>query len=142
MNPKVITKNSSIKIDFKLEGLPLEVLRKILNLLEKITILDPAVGVGYFLQVSFAILLSIHKVLIKLGIQKKPLDQIRLEIITRNLYGVDLSEKAIEFCQESLLKLISEKSSVIDERKLVTLLKLHIKMGNSLIGNVFNEEDQ
>ncbi|MHA2095930.1 MAG: Eco57I restriction-modification methylase domain-containing protein, partial [Candidatus Hodarchaeales archaeon] len=131
----------SEKKELILDGLPSEVLKGILDLLDEITILDPAVGAGYFLQVSFTVLLNIHEALIQLGIQQKSLDQIRLEILTRNLYGVDISKKAVELCLENLISLIPEESSIIDKNNINLILKEHIKIGNSLIGNTFRKGD-
>ncbi len=124
----------------RIEDLSSKTHRVILKLLEEITIIDPAVGSGYFLKTSFTVLLKLHESLIKLGIQKKAIGQIRLEIVTKNLIGVDISKKAIELCREMLISLVSKGESSINLYELNTKLKLHIKKGNSLIGNTFTEE--
>ena len=85
-------------------------------------------------------MLNLHKILIESGVQKKAIGQIRLEIVTKNLFGVDISKKAVELCREMLISLVGEDDKSIDLHKLKSKLKLHIKKGNSLIGNTFTEE--
>ncbi len=127
--------------NMEVEKLPREVLSVILNLIEEITVIDPAVGAGYFLENAFNVLFKIHQVLIRLGVQKKPLSQISSQIVTKNLFGVDISNKAVELCREKLKDLIITSESDFDGTKIEKLLKYHIKVGNSLIGNTLQRKD-
>ncbi len=137
-NIKLIVQNGQLK----LENLSKEIQTTILNLIEQLTILDPAVGTGYFLQSAFEILFEIHQNLVNLGIQQKSFDQIREEIVSKNLYGVDISKRAVKLCQERLFAVIGIKELRIPEKNLETMLKHHIRVGNSLIGNTFSRENK
>ena len=48
-----------------------KVQQTVLKILDNITLIDPAVGLGFFLISSFKILEDIHKMLIRSGTQKK-----------------------------------------------------------------------
>ncbi len=98
--------------------------------IENVKILDPACGSGSFLLKAYDTLENYWK-------EKGKLDQTKLEdsgsyskkveIVTKNIFGVDLDEKAVEIAQLNLLLKIAEK------RKRLPKLQENIKNGNSLI---------
>ncbi len=98
--------------------------------IENVKILDPACGSGSFLLKAYDTLENYWK-------EKGKLDQTKLEdsgsyskkveIATKNIFGVDLDEKAVEIAQLNLLLKITEK------RKRLPTLQKNIKNGNSLI---------
>ena len=98
--------------------------------IENVKILDPACGSGSFLLKAYDTLENYWK-------EKGKLDETKLEefgsyskkvdIITKNIFGVDLDEKAVEITQLNLLLKIAEK------RKRLPKLQENIKNGNSLI---------
>ena len=98
--------------------------------IENIKILDPACGSGSFLLKSYDTLENYWK-------EKRKLNETKLEdsgsyskkveIVTKNIFGVDLDEKAVEIAQLNLLLKIAEK------RKRLPTLQKNIKNGNSLI---------
>ncbi len=98
--------------------------------IENIKILDPACGSGSFLLKAYDTLENYWK-------EKGKLDETKLEdfgsyskkveIVTKNIFGVDLDEKAVEIAQLNLLLKIAEK------RKRLPTLQKNIKNGNSLI---------
>lgn len=98
--------------------------------IENIKILDPACGSGSFLLKAYDTLENYWK-------EKGKLNETKLEdlgsyskkvdIVTENIFGVDLDEKAVEIAQLNLLLRIAEK------RKRLPTLQQNIKNGNSLI---------
>ena len=98
--------------------------------IENIKILDPACGSGSFLLKAYDTLENYWK-------EKRKLKETKLEdsgsyskkveIVTKNIFGVDLDEKAVEIAQLNLLLKIAEK------RKRLPTLQQNIKNGNSLI---------
>ena len=98
--------------------------------IENVKILDPACGSGSFLLKAYDTLENYWK-------EKRKLDETKLEdsgsyskkveIVTKNIFGVDLDEKAVEIAQLNLLLKITEK------RKRLPTLQRNIKNGNSLI---------
>jgi len=112
----------------------------LLKIIEEITILDPSVGAGFFLQKALQVLLEIHIDLIKQGVQKKSVSQIKVEIISNNLYGVDISSSAVETCKKGLIKEINAELSKDEETKLLAILTAKIKCGNAIIGEPFNSQ--
>lgn len=80
----------------------LDLLRNLLNDVNNIKILDPACGSGAFLIKSAEILFNLKSLLYsKLNIQKEDYD-IKLKIISYNLYGIDLYQKAIDITKMRL----------------------------------------
>ncbi|MCL4362773.1 N-6 DNA methylase [Candidatus Parvarchaeota archaeon] len=98
--------------------------------IDNIKILDPACGSGSFLLKAYDTLENYWK-------EKSKLNETKLEefgsyskkvdIVTKNIFGVDLDEKAVEIAQLNLLLKITEK------RKRLPKLQENIKNGNSLI---------
>ncbi len=139
-----LTELVGIKISLKTNFLDIDhfdvsTQKKILEILSEITVLDPAVGVGYFLLSSFKVLEDLHKALIGVNIQKRTITDIIENIIVKSLFGVDVSLKTVNLCLENLHKFIISKYPRIDKKGLRKSLKQQIKCGNTLIGNTFDE---
>src|SRR3989344_1466124 len=96
--------------------------------LTKIKILDPACGSGSFLIKAFDQLVGTYRNKLK----NENLWLIKSEILTKNIYGVDLDEKAVEITQLNLLL------KALEKRELLPDLSDNIKCGNSLISNSLN----
>lgn len=94
-------------------------------------ILDPACGSGSFLIKAFDYLyddLSTKKDAGQHKLDNQGSYSIKTEILKKNIYGVDLDNKAVEITKLNLLLKASEKF-----RKLPEEVDLHIKHGNSLV---------
>ncbi|MFH1400517.1 MAG: N-6 DNA methylase [Nanoarchaeota archaeon] len=102
--------------------------------LTNIKVLDPACGSGSFLMKSFDYLVTLDKK------RNADIDQTKLdltgasatygrkvEILKKNIFGVDLDPRAVEIAQLNLLLKAMEK------RARLPLLQENIKVGNSLI---------
>ena len=121
------------------------------SILNKLTVLDPAVGSGAFLTAAMKELFDIYSPVIgkikTLG--DRELNQwlndfesqhkslvygIRKNIILKNLYGVDIMKEAVEVCKLRLF--LSLVSSALETQELDPLpnLDFNIMCGNSLIG--------
>lgn len=89
---------------------------------EKIKVLDPACGSGSFLIKAFDIFDKYFK-------KKTGIDSFirKSKILTDNIFGIDLDQKAVEIAQLNLLLKTAEK------RHKLPVLKENIKQGNSLI---------
>ena len=109
----------------------LEVLKNKKMKINEIKILDPACGSGSFLIKTFDYLYGEFKKNEESNQRKFDIQgtySIKTEILKKNLYGVDLDNKAVEITKLNLLLKASEKA-----RKLPEEIDLHIKNGNSLI---------
>lgn len=98
---------------------------------QDIKILDCACGSGSFLIKAFDYLynnLSSKEETKQQKIDSQGTYSIKTEILKRNIFGVDLDNKAVEITKLNLLLKASEKG-----RKLPEEVDLHIKHGNSLI---------
>ncbi|MCF2136925.1 MAG: N-6 DNA methylase [Candidatus Thorarchaeota archaeon] len=112
-----------------------EIRRKaLLARVERIRILDPAVGGGAFLMAAAQVLLRLRKLL---G-DRRPDGHIRSEIVRHNLYGVDILPSAVE-CATLRLKLWSLDTASFLTNDLPT--HLHIRVGNSLVGRTHYSHD-
>lgn len=122
--------------------------------LKKIKIIDPACGSGAFLNKAVDILFEIHEALHNskyandesLNRYFDSLDS-RRQIISNNIYGVDLNEESVEITKLSLFLKLATTTGVMQGFKLPNLDK-NIKCGNSIIsdGNIvekaFKWEDE
>jgi len=115
--------------------------------LKSIKIVDPACGSGAFLNKSVDILFEIHEALHNskysgdesLNRYFDSLDS-RKQIISNNIYGVDLNEESVEITKLSLFLKLATSSGVMQGFKLPNLDK-NIKCGNSIISdeNIVNK---
>ena len=105
--------------------------KHILGALSQIKVLDPAVGEGVFLLAAANWLENTRRML---NDAASPIN-LREEIVTNNLFGVDLLKNPIIRCKRSLSRWVndikddSQKQSVLD-------LAGQIRRGNSLVGCV------
>lgn len=119
---------------------------KYYEFLSNVKVVDPACGSGAFLVYVFDYLLAEHqRVGSILGLNKGVADfsQTYKNILTRNIYGVDLNDESVEITKLSLWLKTAQKG------KKLTALNDNIKCGNSLIddpevaGNkAFNWQEQ
>ncbi len=144
---KVLKNHSGFDLNFNSIGEVLDVnkpktrdgdiLREILDEINKIRILDPAVGSGHFLISALKILTDIKKRIC--NIMREPINMynIKLEIVLNNLYGVDIDGSAVEIAKLRLwLALIENIDVNAVKRRDVVLpnVEYNIRQGNSLIG--------
>lgn len=109
------------------------------NKLKNVKIVDPACGSGSILNKSVDILFEIHEALhASMYANNDSLDSIfdslesRKQIISENIYGVDLNDESVEITKLSLFLKLATTSGVEQGFKLPNLDK-NIKCGNSLI---------
>lgn len=109
--------------------------------LKTIKIIDPACGSGAFLNKAVDILFEIHEALHNskyandesLNKYFDSLDS-RKQIISNNIYGVDLNEESVEITKLSLFLKLATSTGVMQGFKLPNLDK-NIKCGNSIISD-------
>jgi len=117
-----------------------EELKKALKVLNDIRVLDPACGSGHFLVSAGNLLFDLkecicNKLAEKFGFERELDDYAEVKkIIVDNLYGVDISETAVEIAKLRLwLWLVSQLKDSENIEPLPNL-EYNIKCGNSLIG--------
>lgn len=120
-------------LDFIQDSDP-EMLENSLQILNEMTICDPACGSGAFLIKAGEILLE-YKILILKTLKRHDINKydLKKQIIIKNLYGVDIQEGAVEICKLRLwLWLIS--SSLDKKVEPLPNIEYNFVVGNSLIG--------
>ena len=120
-------------VDYIVRSTLLEALKNKKVKSQDIKILDCACGSGSFLIKAFDYLyenLSSKEEMKQQKIDSQGAYSIKTEILKRNIFGVDLDNKAVEITKLNLLLKASEKG-----RKLPEEVDLHIKHGNSLIND-------
>ncbi len=108
------------------------------ELVKNIKILDPAVGIGYFLQESVRVLERLYKIFVSTKTIRCDITTIREWIITNNLYGVDISYEAVKECKKNLMSLIKKNND--HSIKYPKDIFNHIKTGNTLIGRISDSD--
>lgn len=118
--------------DNALSGLSQETLSEINHRLKQIRILDPAVGSGAFLQVAFEHLLHLRLKLAKALNQCIAPNFLAKQILSLNLYGIDILPEATQICE---LRLWLELLKYTPNDNILPLpnIDLNILCGNSLL---------
>ena len=109
-------------------------IKNALQILNEIKILDPACGSGAFLIKASDIIFGLKRRLYYELKEKKNYYDLRLDIITSNIYGVDILSGAVEISKLRLwLWLISDYDSNSEVEPLPNI-EYNLMQGNSLIG--------
>jgi hypothetical protein len=109
-------------------------IRKMIEALDTIRVLDPACGSGHFLTAMLSQILRVEESLLRSIGEKVDRYSLKRRIISKNLFGVDIDENAVEIARLRLwLSLIEE---VEDPAHIETLpnIDFNIVAGNALIG--------
>ncbi len=112
-------------------------IEKILEKINEIKVLDPAVGSGHFLTAALSVILRVKISLLDLITPKdEDIDRYHLkkEIITHNLFGVDIDEHAVEIARLRLWLSLIEDVSNVEHIDTLPNVDFNIISGNSLIG--------
>jgi len=111
------------------------------QILKELKILDPSVGSGHFLLEALYTLERLYSFLVKNSVSDWTEYQIRRWIIRNQLFGVDISRKAVEECRNRLFHALKDLNIQKSYLTIQDELKSNIKRGNSLIGNLFQESE-
>ena len=107
--------------------------RRIADALAQVTVVDPACGSGAYLLGMMQELIELQTALYNAGVDARALYDLKLEIIQRNLYGVDLDDFAVNI---AMLRLWLSLSIDYEGEKPEPLPNLDFKVlcGDSLLG--------
>lgn len=109
-------------------------MKEALKLLDEIKVLDPACGSGAFLIKASEVIFNLKRRLNYELKNKQNFYDLKLEIITENIYGVDILAGAVEISKLRLwLWLISDYDSISKVEPLPNI-EYNLMQGNSLIG--------
>ena len=114
-------------------GISVDAARRIGAALDEITVVDPACGSGAFLLGMMQELVDLQTTLYNAGVDSKSLHALKLHIIERNLYGVDIDEFAVNIAMLRLwLSLAIDFGG--DTPPALPNLDFKIVCGDSLLG--------
>jgi len=132
-------------LDFFLSNLPRNSsdVRRALEVVREITVLDPACGSGHFLTTALKKIVHIKKSLLKAIGEDTNLYSIKRETIGHNLFGVDIEGPAVEIAKLRLWLSLIEDMDINDKEHIQTLpnIEFNIMQGDSLVGWI-NEKGQ
>jgi len=111
-------------------------IRKMVESIDTIKVLDPACGSGHFLTAMLSLLLRVKESLLRTIDKDVERYKIKRDIISKNLFGVDIDENAVEIARLRLWLSIIEEVEVEDSEHIDTLpnIDFNILVGNSLVG--------
>ncbi|NWF76323.1 MAG: Eco57I restriction-modification methylase domain-containing protein [Nitrospirae bacterium] len=130
------------------EGFSSDDIRKVMIALHKVRIVDPAVGSASFLVGMMNVLVELYKYLYQMA-ERKKLEEINLfglkkQIISENLYGVDVKDWAVMVGELRLwLSLIietEEKYFDIYSKALLPSFTFKMRQGDSLVEEVAGKQ--
>ena len=106
---------------------------KIAEALERVTVVDPACGSGAYLLGMMQELVDLRTALFNVGVDARNLYELKLHIIQRNLYGVDIDEFAVNIAMLRMwLSLVIEYEG--DRPEPLPNLDFKVVRGDSLLG--------
>ena len=107
--------------------------------LEALTVLDPTCGSGAFLVHVLERLSALHA---ELG-DERPMTDIRRDVLTRSIFGVDVNPTAVWLCELRLWLSVVIESEETDPGRVMPLPNLdrNIRIGDALSGRAFGETD-
>ena len=107
--------------------------RRLADALAQVTVVDPACGSGAYLLGMMQELIELQTTLYNAGVDSKSLYDLKLEIIQRNLYGVDIDDFAVNI---AMLRLWLSLAIDYEGEKPDPLPNLDFKVvcGDSLLG--------
>ena len=106
---------------------------KVAEALDEVTVVDPACGSGAYLLGMMQELVDLRTALFNVGVDARSLYDLKLHIIQRNLYGVDIDEFAINIAMLRMwLSLVIEYEG--DRPEPLPNLDFKVVRGDSLLG--------
>jgi len=115
----------------------------ILDALDKIAAVDPACGSGAFLVGMMEVLMGLFELLYAQKGQTFDRFQRKKQIISRNLYGVDIKEWAIRVAELRLwltLVIETEEAGLDVTRPLLPNLSFRLRVGDSLVEEIAGQQ--
>ena len=114
-------------------GIPLADARRVGEALAAVAVVDPACGSGAYLLGMMQELVELQTALYNAGVDPKSLYELKLDIIQRNLYGVDNSDFAVNI---AMLRMWLSLAIDYDGERPEPLPNLDLKLvcGDSLLG--------
>ena len=114
-------------------GISLAFAPKVAKALEDVTVVDPACGSGAYLLGMMQELVDLRTALFNIGVDARSLYELKLHIIQRNLYGVDIDEFAVNIAMLRMwLSLVIEYEGATPEP--LPNLDFKVVQGDSLLG--------
>jgi type I restriction-modification system DNA methylase subunit/predicted type IV restriction endonuclease len=107
---------------------------KMVDEVKTLKILDPACGSGHFLTAILSHVLTIQESLLKIAGKKVDKYALKHEIISNNIFGVDLDENAVEIARLRLWLSLIEDVATTQHVKTLPNIDFNILVGNSLVG--------
>ncbi len=119
--------------EHRTEAIDIAAARRVAEALSEVTVVDPACGSGAYLLGMMQELVELQRVLYNAGVDAKTLYELKLEIIERNLYGVDIDEFAVNI---AMLRMWLSLAIDYDGDRPEPLPNLDFKVvcGDSLLG--------
>ena len=109
-------------------------IRKMIESLGLLRVLDPACGSGHFLTAMLSLILRVKESLLRAIPEDVERYKLKREIISQNLFGVDIDENAVEIARLRLWLSIIEEVEDLEHIETLPNIDFNIIAGNSLIG--------
>lgn len=109
-------------------------IKKMIEAIKTIKMLDPACGSGHFLTAMLSEMLRILEYLMKASGEVVDRYKLKREIISNNIFGVDIDENAVEIARLRLWLSIIQEVENTEHIETLPNIDYNVIVGNSLIG--------
>jgi len=109
-------------------------INKMIESIESIKVLDPACGSGHFLTATLSHMLRIQEHLHRVSGKSFNRYNLKKEIISKNIFGVDIDKNAVEIAMLRLWLSIIDEIKIQEQIDTLPNIDFNIIAGNSLIG--------
>ena len=108
--------------------------RKMIEAIDSIRVLDPACGSGHFLTAMLSRILRVKESLMRSVEEEVDRYHLKRQVISKNLFGVDIDANAVEIARLRLWLALIEEVEDTSHIKTLPNIDFNVVSGNSLVG--------
>lgn len=109
-------------------------IHKMIELIDTVRVLDPACGSGHFLTAMLSLMLRVKGSLLSAVGENVDRYRLKRDIISHNLFGVDIDRNAVEIARLRLWLSLIEETKDVEHIETLPNIDFNIVTGNTMVG--------